>query len=41
VENDILTTPFIEEEVSASKFQMEHNKASKLDGFLVKFYQAF
>lgn len=40
-DNDILTTPFSEEEVQAVVFQMEHNKAPGLGGFLAKFYQNF
>ena len=37
-ENDILTTPFSEEEVRAAVFQMEHNKAPGPDGFPAEFY---
>ena len=32
-ENDILTTPFSEEEVRVAVFQMEHNKAPGPNGF--------
>jgi hypothetical protein len=40
-ENDILTTPYAEEEVRKVVFQMEHNSAPGRDGFPVEFYQAF
>jgi hypothetical protein len=39
-ENNLLTLPFIEEEVRNVIFQMEHNKAPGPDGFSAKFYQA-
>ena len=38
-ENIMLTSPFTEEEVKQAVFQMEHNKAPGLDGFLVEFYK--
>jgi mannosylglycoprotein endo-beta-mannosidase len=40
-ENDILTTPFTEEEVFEAISQMEHNKTPGPDGFLAEFYQKF
>ena len=36
-----LTSSFSEEEIRTSVFQMEHNKASGLDGFPAEFYQCF
>jgi hypothetical protein len=38
-ENDILASIFTEQEVKATIFQMEHNKAPGSDGFPVEFYQ--
>jgi hypothetical protein len=40
-ENDLLKAPYSEDEVNKAIFQMEHNKASGLDGFLAEFYQTF
>jgi hypothetical protein len=40
-ENAILTTDFTEEEVFEAISQMEHNKASRPDGFPAEFYQCF
>jgi hypothetical protein len=41
-ENDLLTTPFTEEEeVKNAVFNMEHNKAPTPDGFPAEFYQKF
>jgi len=40
-ENDILVSPFSEEEVKAAIFQMKHNKAPGPDGFPAEFYQVF
>jgi pentose-5-phosphate-3-epimerase len=40
-ENQILVEEFTEEEVRKVVFQMEHNKASRPDGFPAKFYQVF
>ena len=40
-ENEFLTSPFSEEEVRATVFQMEHNKAPGPDGFPAEFYQCF
>jgi hypothetical protein len=37
-ENDLLVRPFTIEEVREALFQMEHNKAPGLDGFLAEFY---
>jgi hypothetical protein len=39
IENDILTTPFTEEEVFEAISQMELNKAPRPDGFPAEFYQ--
>jgi hypothetical protein len=39
MENDILTSPFIENEMRNAIFQIEHNKALGHDGFPVEFYQ--
>jgi mannosylglycoprotein endo-beta-mannosidase len=39
VENEILISPFLEEEVFEAISQMEHNKAPGPDGFPVEFYQ--
>jgi hypothetical protein len=36
-ENDLLTAPYLEEEVKKAVFQMEHNKALGPDGFHAKF----
>jgi hypothetical protein len=38
-ENRLLVETFMEEEVRQALFQMEHNKAPGLDGFLTEFYQ--
>jgi mannosylglycoprotein endo-beta-mannosidase len=38
-ENEILITPFTEEEVFEAISQMEHNKAPGPDGFPAEFYQ--
>jgi hypothetical protein len=38
-ENGLLTTDFMEKEVFAAIYQMEHNKAPGLEGFLAEFYQ--
>jgi hypothetical protein len=35
-ENNLLTSPYSEEEVKKAVFQMEHNKAPHLDGFPAK-----
>jgi hypothetical protein len=40
-ENEILTSPFMMEEIKETMFQMEHNKAPSLDGFPIEFYQIF
>jgi hypothetical protein len=40
-ENEILTAPFVMEEVRKAVFQMEHNKAPGPDEFPVEFYQVF
>jgi hypothetical protein len=40
-ENEMLTAPFIEEEVKMAVFDMEHNKAPSPDGFPGDFYQFF
>ena len=40
-ENDVLTTPFTEQEVQEAIFDMEHNKAPSPDGFPAEFYQKF
>jgi hypothetical protein len=39
VENDLLISPFTEDEIRKALFQMEHNKAPGLDGFPAEFYQ--
>jgi hypothetical protein len=39
-ENDLITKPFILDEVCEAIFQMEHNKAPGPDGFRAEFYQA-
>ena len=41
LENEILTSPFMMDEVKKAIFQMEHNKAPGPDGFPAEFYQAF
>jgi hypothetical protein len=38
-ENEILTTPFTEEEVFEAISQMEHNKAPGPHGFPAEFYE--
>jgi hypothetical protein len=40
MENEHLVKQFSEEEVQKAVFQVEHNKAPDLYGFLVEFYQA-
>jgi hypothetical protein len=40
-ENTILTSPYSEEEIWKTVFQIEHNKASGLDDFLAEFYETF
>ena len=40
-ENNFLTAPFSEEEISKAVFQMEHNKAPGPDGFPTEFYQHY
>lgn len=40
-ENEILTESFTEKEVRDAIFQMKHNKALGLDGFLAEFYHVF
>ena len=40
-ENEVLTAPFIEEEIKTAVFDMEHNKAPGPDGFPVEFYHFF
>ena len=37
----MLTSPFIEKEVRDALFDMEHNKAPRLNCFPAKFYQKF
>jgi hypothetical protein len=41
MENGFLTDDFLESEVRAAIFQMEHNKAPGPDGFPLEFYQVF
>jgi hypothetical protein len=41
LENEFLTDEFLESEVRAVGFQMEHNKALGPDGFPPEFYQVF
>jgi hypothetical protein len=41
LENEILVSSFMEEEVKQAIFQMEHNKAPGPDGFPAEFYQVF
>jgi hypothetical protein len=41
IESNILTYPFIEEEVFEAIFNMEHNKALGPHGFPAEFYQVF
>ena len=41
LENEILCALFSEQEVKKAVFEMEHNKAPGLDGFLFEFYQFF
>jgi hypothetical protein len=38
-ENNLLTTPYTDDEVRKVVFQMEHNKASGSDDFPAEFYQ--
>jgi hypothetical protein len=40
-ENDILISPYFEEEIRKAVFKMEHNKAPGPDGFPAEFYQTF
>jgi hypothetical protein len=40
-ENNLRTALYIEEKVKKAVFQMKHNKAPGLDGFLAEFYQNF
>ena len=40
-ENDFLTGPFSEKEITEAIFAMEHNKTPGTDGFPVEFYQKF
>jgi hypothetical protein len=40
-ENSLLTSPYMEEEVNKTFFQMEHNKAPGPDSFPAEFYQYF
>ena len=40
-ENEFLTSPFSEEEIRTTVFQMEHNKSPGPDGFPAEFYQNF
>jgi hypothetical protein len=40
-ENNLLTTPYNEEEVRKVVFQMKHNKAPRSDGFPPEFYKNF
>jgi hypothetical protein len=39
--NAFLTSPYYEEEITKAVLQIEHNKASGLDGFLAELYQNF
>jgi hypothetical protein len=41
LENGFLTDDFLESEMRAAIFQMEHNQAPSLDGFPSEFYQVF
>ena len=41
LENEYLTDAFLESEVRATVFQIEHNKAPGPDGFPPEFYQVF
>ncbi|WVZ53969.1 hypothetical protein U9M48_004850 [Paspalum notatum var. saurae] len=41
LENEILVSPFSEEEVKMAVFQMKHNTAPGPNGFQVEFYQTF
>jgi len=41
LENEFLVEPFAQEEVRVAIFQMEHNKATRPDGFPPEFYQVF
>jgi hypothetical protein len=41
IENEILITMFIENEVKEPIFQMVHNRAPRLDGFSTEFCQVF
>jgi hypothetical protein len=40
-DNEMLTTPFTENEVKEAIFEMKHNKAPGPDGFPAEFYQRF
>ena len=40
-ENEVLMAPFSEEDVKTAVFDMEHNKAPRMDGFPAEFYQVF
>jgi hypothetical protein len=40
-QNVVLTGPYTEEDIMKAFFQMEHNKASGLDGFPAQFCQTF
>jgi hypothetical protein len=41
LENEYLTDTFSQQEMRATIFQMEHNKAPGPDGFPTEFYQVF
>jgi hypothetical protein len=41
LENELLTANFSEAEIKEAIFLMEHNKASRPDGFPVESYQVF
>lgn len=41
VENSLLVSPFTDEEIRTTLFQMEHNKAPGPDGFPAEFFQVF
>jgi hypothetical protein len=40
-ENNLLMTPYTEDEARKAIFQMEHNKVPVSDGFPTEFYQTF